>query len=446
MLKAMSLMAGATILASTLAFTGGAAFAASSPGASIVQQEQDEKGVLIVSIERGGPAAKAGLKRGDIVLKVNDTDVNTAQELRDALAKLKPGEEAQLRVARGDSESTYKVTLGNRDNRAYLGVTPFAPIAAQVLPAPQPPAEQPKEQPEQAPAQPSLPEGAQTFEQLQAMIQTRVAEVVKDSPAEKAGLKQGDIIVAVDDTKLDAQNDLAKVIGDYKPGDKVMLSIQRDGEKKDIEIELGANKDNKDKPFLGIRYAPAIVVMTQDGKPLELPFELPKDFGGLIPMPNQTPGQTPRQLPGQGQGLPRQLPVEASVVIREVTKDSPAAKAGLQQGDVIVEFNGQTVNDPQAIVDLVGKSKVGDAVKLTVQREGEEQPVEIEVKLGENPNSKGKAFMGVALGAMFMMESGQGDGTQGFEIIPGFRLPFNFDFGDMIPAMPEQDGSQGSTL
>lgn len=401
--KVMSLIAALAIALAGVATTVNIA-AAQAPAAAVAQVE-DEKGVLIVSVQRDGPAAKAGLRRGDIILKVNGVEVNDAQALRDALAKLKPGDEAQIRVARGDSELTFKVTLGEADGRAVLGVTPFQslPPAIEAMPVP----------PGQAPGQPPF-DPEQLRKRLEEQLrrfpaQVRVTEVISDSPAAKAGLQRGDIIIAVNETRLDAQNPLAEVIAKFKPGDVVTLTIQRNDAEQKLKVTLGENPEKKGTAFLGIRYAPAFTAMGR------LPHNIPVPPGGVVPMPETW----------------------AAVTINNVVAGSPADKAGLKQGDMILAANDKPIEAPQDLVELVRNSKPGDRVTLSVQRQGEDKPVEITVTLGENPDKAGAAYMGVSLGQFIRFErilpGGEGSGAQGFEIIPGFRLPFDFNFDDLLP-------------
>lgn len=105
---------------------------------------------------------------------------------------------------------------------------------------------------ERAPVLPNLPRA------LNVLGGARVEEVEKDSPAEKAGLQVGDVITAVDSTKLDATTSLADVIKTRKPGDKVELSITRGAQTLKLTVELGAASDNRDAARLGIRYTPLI--------------------------------------------------------------------------------------------------------------------------------------------------------------------------------------------
>ncbi len=74
-----------------------------------------------------------------------------------------------------------------------------------------------------------------------------VSEVEKGGPGEKAGLKSGDVIVAVDDTKVEAAQDLPRTIARHAPGTKVKLDVIRDKRKQTIEATLGELKDNEEQ-------------------------------------------------------------------------------------------------------------------------------------------------------------------------------------------------------
>jgi serine protease DegQ len=71
-------------------------------------------GVLITQVERGGPADKAGVKLGDVLLQVNDRAVGDTTGMLNMIAALQPGEQVRLKLARNQSESELSVTIGRR--------------------------------------------------------------------------------------------------------------------------------------------------------------------------------------------------------------------------------------------------------------------------------------------------------------------------------------------
>jgi S1-C subfamily serine protease len=82
-----------------------------------------------------------------------------------------------------------------------------------------------------------------------------ITQVDATGPASKAGLQVGDIITAIDSTKLDANHALADLIQAHKPGDKVNLAITRGTQTLTIPVDLGASSTDSTKAFLGIQYS-----------------------------------------------------------------------------------------------------------------------------------------------------------------------------------------------
>jgi len=81
--------------------------------------------------------------------------------------------------------------------------------------------------------------------------------VTPDSPADKAGLRVGDVIVAVDDKRITLATDLADIIRQYNPGDEVRITYRRDGREKTVRVTLGRHPDDPNRPYLGVTYTSA---------------------------------------------------------------------------------------------------------------------------------------------------------------------------------------------
>jgi S1-C subfamily serine protease len=304
-------------------------------------------GILVGAVEAGSPADQAGIVRGDIILKANDTAITTPNRPMDLLKDLKPGDSLTLNVLHGDTARDVTITLGDKNGVPFLGISPAytAPFGRGMfgfLP----------------------PANGQNL--APGVTGARVTEVIAGSPAEKAGLKVGDIILKVNDQALDGSHDLATVLGAMKVGDTVTLNVQRSGETTplDIKATLGENPNQANQAYLGIRYQ-----MIMKGQ-------------GTGPLPN---------LPFQkGPGL----------FVSAVTAGSPAEKAGLKPNDVITQVNGSSVTTGDALAKQVQAAKPGDKLTLTVNRSGEQNPLTIEVTLAADPNNNGQTYLGVTLGGM----------------------------------------------
>lgn len=392
--------------------------------------QSDEPGVLIVRIDRSGAAYQAGIRRGDAVLAIGGREVNTAGALQEALAGRRPGNRVDVLIQRGDGTFTYTVVLGERDGRAYLGVTPLAdagPAPAPAAPAqpPAPPSTPPPPASERpAPVQPAAVSGA------------RVAEVVPDSAAAHAGLKAGDLIIAVNDRKLGGADTLATVIGALKPGDTAALSVNRDGATIALDAVLGENPDRVGQAFLGVSYTMQAAGV---GTPPQPATPQPQQPGGRAPALPPEIDDWLRNLPLPGRGG---AALDRAVVIAEIAPGSPAEKAGLKADDVIVEVGGRAMQTPQDVVSAVQAARIGDALAIVVRRQGETATRTIEATLAENSDAPGKAYLGVALTLRMQQRVTPGGGMQ---ILPGLQLPF--DLGDLLEGLPlPEDDTPNSQL
>ncbi|MFH1085336.1 MAG: PDZ domain-containing protein [Chloroflexota bacterium] len=110
---------------------------------------------------------------------------------------------------------------------------------------------------------PTTPETEETIPGPQGAL---ITEVVKGSPAEQAGLRVGDIIIAVDGQELTEAEELARLIGEYDPGDQVSLTLFEVGRERTAEVTLGRHPERGgETAYLGIYYR--MVPMGQMGMP-----------------------------------------------------------------------------------------------------------------------------------------------------------------------------------
>lgn len=226
----------------------------------------------------------------------------------------------------------------------------------------------------------------------------RIVEVMPGSPAGQAGLQAGDLILAVDRQQVGLRNDLASLIARYEPGDRLMLEVQGPRqESRRVRVKLGENPDHPGSPYLGVRYS--------------------SDGPNLIPRRDALPFD-PDQVPmPRGRGM-------QGLVVMDVVEGSPAATAGLAQGDLIMAIDGEGLDSPQALVEAIQRRNPGEHVTLSVVRPRSGADREIEVRLGEHPDEHGQAYLGVTIGGSFFYFGGPG--SQGGEL-PLDQLPFHLD-------------------
>lgn len=255
-----------------------------------------------------------------------------------------------------------------------------------------------------------------------------ITRVVADSPADDAGLQAGTMIVAINGDEFQPEDELADIIQSFQPGDQIAVSVFQlgNGDPRQITVTLGMNPDQEDLAYLGIEYSrlPGFGGFRSEGDQL-FQFEIPKSEGNQIPLPNLPPDFMPfgHQFPQLPEG------VDQAVVIRSVTPESPAAEAGLETGDLVTEINGEPISDPNSFVETIRGFKPGNQVSLTVYRDGESEPMEVEVTLAEDPEVSGQAYIGVSIGGFFRYQHS----------VPGQNSdnPFHFEF-----RFPWRDGNQ----
>ena len=195
-----------------------------------------------------------------------------------------------------------------------------------------------------------------------------VEKVVENSPAARAGLMDGDVIVKFNGAEVTSVRQLTRLISEVAPDHTANITVLRNGSEREITATLGkrempkffnGNFDFKDVPSF-----PAVPEMPQSPMP---------------PMQNGEPNVfiyrsgANRQIGVGVSPLTKQLgdyfgiAEGKGLLINNVREDSPAAKAGLKAGDIIVEVDGKQVNESFDLVRAINDKKEG-SVSLTIIR------------------------------------------------------------------------------
>ena len=216
--------------------------------------------------------------------------------------------------------------------------------------------------------------------------------VGEGSPAAEAGLRRGDIILAVDGEAVDSSADLREAISRREPGTTVTFSVLRCEEPEEISVTLG-ELDGRDGGYLGVTLWPPMRVDEFVLKPGLGTFDVEKE-----------------------------LVFEDGALVTEVVEDSPAAAAGLQEGDLVVAVDGEEVTAGRSLTAIIRSKSIGDAISIELERDGEF--ITVEATLAEHPEEAGVAYLGVRLGA-FHREGFAGE-------MPMMPIPEHrgFDFGE----------------
>jgi len=186
-----------------------------------------------------------------------------------------------------------------------------------------------------------------------------VGEVAAKTPSEKAGMKTGDVITAVNGKKISDARELRLMIGSMAPGSKAQIQVNREGQTKMFDVQLAE--------------MPAGV--TEEGGPEASTEESAQPekttvFGGVAVADITDDIRTALNLTKDVQGA----------VIAEVDADSPAGKAGLREGDVIQEVNKQPVKNAKELVAASKKLKPNEKILIRVYSQGRSGYVALEPK------------------------------------------------------------------
>lgn len=180
----------------------------------------------------------------------------------------------------------------------------------------------------------------------------KITEVTDGSAAEKAGLKEDDIITKIGDDKITGPDDLYKVVGKHKPDEKVTITYLRNDKQSTANATLGKsdqvrvyswNTPNNDA-FKG--YSPYNFSISWDKPRLGISAQDTEDGNGV-----------------------KILDIDDD--------DSPAAKAGLKEDDIITQVNGKAITSTEDLRDNVKDLKKGDTVKITYKRNNQTQTVDV---------------------------------------------------------------------
>ncbi len=195
-----------------------------------------------------------------------------------------------------------------------------------------------------------------------------IRQVYHDTAADEAGLEKGDVIIEFDGERVFDDDDLGEMIRDHDAGDKVSIGILRDGKEKTLHATLGSVDDwREDEGRLSFAYAPYAVSSGSWG-------------WGV----NRRP-----QIGVNVMDLNSQLAEyfdaseERGVLVTRVIRRSPADRAGIKAGDVIISAAGERVMQSGDISDAL-EGQWGETVEVQVIRNGSRREFQVHLDDGDD--------------------------------------------------------------
>jgi C-terminal processing protease CtpA/Prc len=219
-----------------------------------------------------------------------------------------------------------------------------------------------------------------------------VTRVVKNSPAERAGLREKDVIVRFDGEEVSSVRKLNRLIDESAPEHSARLTIRRGGAEQELTAKLG-RREGFVQTFEGFGVAPLEGELFRRGE--EWRAQEGEALGRRADELRRRAEEMQRQNPGGvysfsfgggrrigvstsslGKQLADYFGVQHGALVNSVEENSPAAKAGLKAGDVIVEAEGEQVKDAGDLSRLVNRKEEGE-VTLTVMRDKQRRTIRL---------------------------------------------------------------------
>lgn len=185
----------------------------------------------------------------------------------------------------------------------------------------------------------------------------RIEQVTDGSAADKAGLKEGDVITKIDETKIENPDDLTKVVRKHKPDDKIGIAYERDGKSEKTTATLGKRNSQFDFAMPRIDAMP------------KFNFDWDQNGARAWSYTGRPRIGIKAQDTEDGKG----------VKVVDVQEESAAEKAGIKEDDIITEFDGKKVSTTDELSAYAHEAQASQksSIKITFNRNGKSQTVEV---------------------------------------------------------------------
>jgi len=223
-----------------------------SPDTSTLKEQHLHGGAEIIRVLKGSEAERIGLQEHDIITRFNGHKIEDAGDLKDVVEDMEKAADVEIVVFRAGKQlvkTAHLEPLSPKTNRRlrvrFNNDADSTDIDIDV--------DVPWEALEQLRPPMLWQKGGylgvevkDLSDQLQDYFQVKngvlIEQVIKDSPAQKAGLKAGDVIIKINDKQINDYSDLLRTLNFYDPGDKVTVYFSRKGQNKKVVVTLGPKK------------------------------------------------------------------------------------------------------------------------------------------------------------------------------------------------------------
>jgi len=184
-----------------------------------------------------------------------------------------------------------------------------------------------------------------------------ITSISDNSGADKAGLKEGDVITKINDIKIGSPDELTKTIGKFNPEDKITITYKRD------------KKEQKTTATLGKRKMMGAMGLTAPQAYEFKNFNLDNGSNYNFSWNGKPKLGLKAQETEDGKGLK----------VLDIDDESAAEKAGIKEGDIITSFDGTEVNNIEKLGELAKAAIEKGAFKVKLTRDGKQQEVDVKI-------------------------------------------------------------------
>lgn len=211
-----------------------------------------------------------------------------------------------------------------------------------------------------------------------------VIRVDEGSPAESAGIKAGDVVLAYNGQRVEGAEQFVRFVRETPPGRTVKLSVFRKGAQQTISVALGTRK--------GQVFGPSMEEFHVEMPEMDIPMpDIPR---AMMSWRNSVLGVEAEAL-GNTQ-LATYFGVKDGVLVRSVVKGTAAEKAGLKAGDVLLKVDNDQVTSPRDVTNAMREARSAGkkTIAVLVMREHKETTVPVAVEAPQSPVIKPRVSQG----------------------------------------------------
>jgi serine protease Do len=199
-----------------------------------------------------------------------------------------------------------------------------------------------------------------------------VTQVDEDSPASKAGLKVGDVVLEYNGQRIEGSEQFVRMVRETPVGRVAKLKVSRGGTPQTLNASIGQRKagfpSRRMEEWSQVNRLPNAMIQLSD-----------------IPRPSLlwSSGMLGIEAEGLASQLAEHFGVKEGVLVRHVHPNLPAAKAGLKAGDVLLRVNDTKVTSPREVTNAVVAAKGKGTVSMRILRNRNEMSMEVEIRESE---------------------------------------------------------------